>query len=186
MAYFTLSALSPIKVLTASYMNDLNENLRIISAHAHSPSLGEGASIVGSTSAACGFVYRQEAQSFLAASVANGGSGISTNNYFGVEFVKDSPGTAASARYPVALHKGTYTLWIFIDDQQAANASARVLLNGASIASLATRGSACFNAVCVITGITVANSASMEFEVDSNATGGAFYFGAWKLKRTGS
>ena len=54
--YIALTSLSTKQVLTASYLDQLNDNLRVISTHDHSGSLGEGATIITSSSAASPFV----------------------------------------------------------------------------------------------------------------------------------
>ena len=188
MAYTILPSLSPNKVLTASYMNELNDNLRVFSRHNHSASLGEGAAIIRSASAASGLTYRYEAQAHIAPSQTNWSTSTGANSFiFGGKMGK-AAGVAASLKFPVGLYSGLYSLWVMFDDSQpaAAGGSMRILLEGASVASIDVLNTAEQNAVCKIDGIRVNLSASTVLEFTSDANGDAVSISSWKIKRTGS
>lgn len=185
MAYTNLPALSANKVLTTCYLNDLNNNLRVLSLHNHSGSLGEGASLVRSASAASGLFYRYEIQTHFAPSQTNWDTNADSQSYlYGTAKQKSPTNQAASLKFPLGLYAGTYKLWVMFDDQNSG--SSKIYLGGASIGSIIGRGSASLSAVCAFSGIIVENSASTVLDFVSDAAGGDFRITSFKIKRTGS
>lgn len=109
MPYTTLPSISANKVLTASYLNNLNEDLRVISGHNHSGSAGEGASLLLSTSAASPFTSRQEIISHIVPSATNFSIVRPATNIFAA-YQQSSATTPASIAFPIGLLGGTYQI----------------------------------------------------------------------------
>jgi len=180
--YTILPSLSANKVLTASYMNLLNDDLRIIGTHGHSGCVGEGASLVNSGSAASPFVYRQEAICYIAPSQTNWSTSTQGATAIFGAVISKLAGVAASIKFPVFLYQGTYRLDVMFHNNSG---STRILLDGASFASLLGTGAA-ESTVCSIHNISYSSTASKVLEFNSDTTSGAFSLNAFKIKRTGS
>lgn len=110
--YISLPSISSNKVLTASYLNQLNDDLRILSLHNHSGSLGEGASDFNVGNSASPFVRRHEIIPFISPSQSNVTltTTLSACQYFFNAFL--AMASPASALYPLGLVAGTYRVSI--------------------------------------------------------------------------
>lgn len=105
--YITLPPLSPGQVLTASYLNQLNDNLRVIGLHNHSGSLGEGSGVIVSGSSASPHTNRYEIICHIAPSQLNFAS-FSTNAVLFGGFQQSGSSTPACIAFPVSLFAGSY------------------------------------------------------------------------------
>ena len=183
--YITLPSLSANKVLTASYLNQLNDDLRVISLHDHSGSLGEGnTNVTNSGSGASPYTYRYEVICALAPSQTNWSDNIYDLLCLFDQKLRKTLASNASLIYPVALYAGTYQLQVMFNDS-VGSGSTKILLGGASIASIATNFTANNNTVCAITGIQIATSGSTTIEFDT-ASNTNFEIIAFKILRTGN
>lgn len=186
--YITLPSLSAQQILTASYLNQLNDNLRVISVHDHSGSTGEGsASVQTSGSGASPFLARQWAVAHIAPSQVNWNTDATDGQFIFRNQKNKTSGCSASLSFPVALFSGTYELFIMYSDYLA-TCPTTVWLLGASIASIQVYNTANYNSVCRFSGIAVASSGStvLQFTNPSGTGNNEFRLSAWKIRRTGS
>src|SRR3990167_3540552 len=129
--YIALPSLSTKQVLTASYLDQLNDNLRVISTHDHSGSLGEGATIITSSSAASPFVNRHEITAYFSPSnTAFATFTVTCAVFFGGYMATDGA-CPASIMYPIGLFSGEYKLELM--HEKNTNLGIASLLVGTSI-----------------------------------------------------
>ena len=198
--YITLPSLSTNKVLTASYLNLLNDNLRVISLHNHSGSIGEGNTTVNVASAASPFVYRIEAIAHMVPSQVRFSSFVgSTSRFF--ERAVGAPDTVSpqSACFPVNLMPGTYEMTLMSLASNANGIASGILsretfgastigefdtyTGGTTISDFITRATATFR---------ITTSASYILEIIANgkknalSSGSSVTIQAFKLRRVAS
>ena len=107
--YIALPSLSTGQVVTASYLNQLNDNLRVISDHNHSGSAGEGNSVIISGSSASPHTNRYEVICHIAPSSTNF-TGFSTNSMLFGGYQQSGTAIVACAGFPISLFAGSYQL----------------------------------------------------------------------------
>jgi len=165
--YFPLPSLIANEVITASYLNVLNDNSQVISTHDHSGGSGEGASIIQSSSAASPFAYRHEVYVALYASQINWATltGVPGTYIFGEQLIKTTA-VAASLSFPISLYRGAHKLYVMFDDTIAG--STAVLVGGSTIATIVNRESSTRNEVCSIN-FNSPSTASYVFEFNTDA-----------------
>jgi len=138
--YTSLPSLSSGNIITASYLSELADNLRVISTHSHTGASGMGSASQVSASAASGYVFQQELSNFLEFSNTNWDTGDSTGYIFGAAKKKDVLGSAASLSYYVYLYRGAYTMKVMFDNN-ISSASATFLLDPSVLGTIVTAGS---------------------------------------------
>lgn len=113
MAYVTLPSLSANQVITASYMNQLANNIRVIGLHDHSGSAGEGnVNVTVAASAGSPYVYRQEILFHSAPSQSNFNTSALDTTYVSFAYRQTDTACPASIMYPLGLFSGTYNVKI--------------------------------------------------------------------------
>ena len=179
--YITLPSLSANKVLTACYINLLNDDLRVIGTHGHSGCLGDGSASITSSSAASPFAYRYEVPAHIAPSQTSWSTLVGAAYIFGVQMGK-TLANAASLKFPIGLYRGTHEIFVMYDDS-VASGSTKILIDGTQVASITTNGGG-QNTVCRITGISLTSTGSkvLEFNTAANTN---FRLAAWKIRWTG-
>ena len=125
--YTSLPSLSSGNIITASYLSELADNLRVISTHSHTGASGMGSASQVSASATSGYVFHHELSNFLVFSQNNWDTGDSSGYIFGAA-KKKTLGSAASLNYYVYLYRGAYTMKVMFDNN-ISNASTTFLLN---------------------------------------------------------
>src|SRR3990167_1057663 len=131
--YTTLPSLSANQVVTASYVNGLNENLRVIGRHNHSGSAGEGSSYIAvASSGASGLSYLYEIYTCFAPSQQNFSSSFSGACYLLLSGLETDTAIPASLKYPVGLFAGIHDVRL-LSESGASFGLASVLIGASSI-----------------------------------------------------
>lgn len=113
MPYIILPSLAAGQVLTASYLNQLNDNLRVVGKHNHSGSAGEGASSLNvSSSAASPYLNRYEIVPYIAPSQTNFSTSTQASTILFGMHRQSTTSCPASIMFPVGLFAGVYQLEI--------------------------------------------------------------------------
>lgn len=192
--YITLPSLSANKVLTASYLNQLNDDLRVISLHNHSGSLGEGAAVIISSSAASPFVYRIEAVIHMVPSQTGFDSFVGATSRFFERAVGNSGTASQSACFPVSLMPGTYEM-TFMTLKSSANGIASAILGGSTIGEFDTYqagGTVSDGITRATAGFRITTAASYVLQIaacgkkNASSTGSPITMQAFKLRRVAS
>ena len=196
MAYITLPSLSTNKVLTASYLNQLNDNIKVIGAHDHSGSLGEGAStITVSSSAASPHALRYEFYPFVTVPSSQNFStmvsqGTTGSTIFGMH-IQSGAACPGSAMFPVSLFAGVYKLEI-LHEKNTNLGIASVLVGTSVVGELDEYASvaACNSKTSFSASVPTTASYVITLRVDGNknvsSTASVVKFQAAKIRKTGA
>ena len=131
--YSTLPSLSANQVITASYVNQLNENMRVISKHNHSGSAGEGSQYIAVASAgASELTYAYEVFTCFAPCQQNFSTSFSGACYLLMSGLQTDTSIPASLKYPIGLFSGIYNAQV-LSEQGASLGLASVLIGASSL-----------------------------------------------------
>lgn len=192
-AYTDLGSLSANQVLTAPYLNSLNDNLRVISVHDHSGSAGDGASsVIVGASGASPYVNRMEVIVWIPPSANNFNTVdglIQDYNYVFGGYHKNIS-IPASMQFPISIFAGTYTFQI-MHEQNTNMGIASLLVGGCSWGEIDFYASAQNrNVLTTLTG-SIPTSGSYTLNITASGKKNALSsstnmrFQAWKIRKTG-
>ena len=189
MTYITLPAVSPNKVLTASYLNQLVEDIRVVGRHDHSGSLGEGSTILLSSSAASPYFNRYEIICHSVASQTGFATLTAASNYIFGGYRQTSAATA-SAKWPLGLFAGVYTFEL-MSETNASLGTASIFLGASTIGEIDTYSAA--SAQAVISSLTASAPTSGSYVLaitasgkkNASSAGSLIRIQAFKIRKTG-
>lgn len=187
--YFTPPALSSNKVLTASYLNQINDDLLVISTHNHSGSLGEGSTDISGIGFSGSFFDRYEIACLIAPSQTGFGIRQDINYLFMGALVNLTVG-AASVAFPLFLRKGIYKLWELHDNDTGSGSLTAcigtTLNTNTSVIGTVVQNPAGDFSVCTVGNASIASSGSYVIKFGkSNNLNLTAVLGAFKIMRTG-
>ena len=170
MTYINLPSLSANQVITASYINSLNEDIRIVGRHNHSGSLGEGSTQIGvASSGASALSNFCEIFTCFAPSQSNFSSSFSGCHYLLIGGMATDTAIPASIKYPTGLFSGIYNVQT-LSETGASFGTASVLIGTSSIGTFDMYSSTSVANVFTSYTASIPTSASYTITVSSDGS----------------